>query len=188
MYALRGLYDVTPLLLAIALGVITAYLAVQFCRIFRVRDLRIQNIRLKREGHITWIGRWAVGLLAVWFAFNLHSFFVQYHRYRGRERLNQITATWPELLNQQPLRPFTQEDQANIDAALKSLRVTDQIGFADVLEVKLGLVYANLMKGDMESAEKYLREAYRCDSAAVREMLMEFLVSQDRQQEAAEIL
>ena len=56
----------------------------------------------------------------------------------------------------------------------------------DVVEVKLGLVFANLMKGDLDSAEKYLREAYHCNPSAVREMIMEFLVSQDRQKEAQE--
>lgn len=189
VYALRGLYDVPPLLLAIALGVITAYLAVQFCRIFRKRDLRIQNIQLKRKSRITKIGRWAVFFLCAWFAFNIHSFFVQFHRHRGREHLNRITATWDELLEGQALREgFTPEDRANINAALKSFGYTDRIGIIDVLEVKLGLVFTNMMSNDLDAAEKYLRQAYSCDSSAVREMLLEFLVSQDRQEEAEEFL
>ncbi len=189
VFAFRGLYDGPPLLLAIALGVMTGYLAIQFCRIFRVKDLRIQNIQIKRNRHITRIGRWSVFFLCAWFAFDIHSCLVQYHRYQGRKHLNRITATWPELLEGQSIqRRLTHEDRENVSAALRSFQLTDRIGIMDVLEVKLGLVYANLMNRDMDAAEKYLRQAYSCNPSAVREMLMEFLASQGRQQEAAELL
>ncbi len=188
VYAIRGLYDIPPLLLAIAIGVMTAYLAIQFWRIFRVRDLRIQNISLKRNGSISKTGRWAMVILCAWFAFTIHSCFVQYHRYRGREHLNRVAATWPELLSGQLLQPFTPVDHANIDSALTSFRYSDEIGIKDVLEVKLGLAYLNMMNGDLDAAEKYLRQAYGCNPQAAREMLMEFLVFQNRQKEAEAIL
>jgi polyferredoxin len=188
VYAIRGLYDGPAFLLAVALGVMTAYLAIQFCRVFRVRDLRIQNMRLKNAGRITKTGWWAVFLLSVWFAFNIHSCFVQFHKYRGREHLNRIAITWPELLAVERQNNFTGEDRANIDKAITSFQYSDQFGLLDVMEVKLGLVYTNLMKGDTETAEKYLRQAYRHNPSAVRQMLMEFLASQGRQEELKEFL
>jgi hypothetical protein len=44
------------------------------------------------------------------------------------------------------------------------------------------------MNCDMDAAEKYLWQAYSCNPTAVREMLMEFLASQGRQEEAAALL
>lgn len=187
VFALRGLYDITPLLLATALGVITAYLAIQFGRILRKRDLRLQTFQLKRNHRITKTGWWVVVLLGAWFALNIHSFLVQYHRYQGREHLNRISATWTDLLTGQAQSRLTEEDRSNIDQALAYYQITDQIGILDVKEVKLGLAVGNLMNGDLDAAEKYLRQAYDCDPPAVREMLMEFLVTEDRQAEAAEI-
>lgn len=188
VFAFRGLYDGPPLLLSMALGVITAYLALQFGRIFRVRDMRIQNIRLKATGRITNSGRWAIVVLCAWFAFNIHSFFVQYNRYQGRRHLNRITATWPDLLGGKPPSSFTPDDRAKIDAARRNFQTSDRLGLIGVLDVKLGLALTNMMSGDMQAAEKYLRQAYDCQPSAVREMLMEFLVSQGRQKEAEALL
>lgn len=195
VFALRGLYDITPLLLSVAAGVITAWLAIQFVRIFRRRDLRVQYLQLKRNRHLTWTGWCAVVLLGVWFALIVHSFFVQYHRYRGSDHLNRVYMSladpwadlWTELLIGQAQSRFTPADYANIDKALTSYRTTDKYGLVAVKEVKLGLAVGYLMKGDLAATEKYLRQGYECDPPAVREMIMEFLVTQDRQAEAAEI-
>ena len=187
VYAVRGLYDIAPLLLSVAVGVITAYLSIQFFRFFRKRDLRIQNIQLKRNGFITNAGGLTVVGLSAWFLFLIHSFLVQYNRYQGRELLNRVSATWPELLDGSARSRLTQEDHAIIDQALRSFRFTDRIGIKNVTEVKLGLTIGNMMKGDLAAAENYLRQAYDCDGLAVREMIREFLVTQDRQAEAAEI-
>ncbi len=187
VYAVRGLYDITPLLLSVGVGVITAYLTIQFFRIFRKRDQRLQNLQLKRNGRLTKTGRLTVVLLCAWFAFVVHSFFVQYHRYQGRKHLSHITETWSDLFNGSAQKRLTQEDRANIDKAIKSFRFTDRIGIVDVVEVKLGLAIGSLMNGDLESAEKYLRQAYDCNASAARELIREFLVTQDRQAEAAEI-
>lgn len=186
VYAVRGLYDFTPLLLSVAVGVMTAYLTIQFMRFFRRRDQRIQNIQLKRNGSITKTGWLTVVFLCAWFAFVIHSFLVQYHRYQGREYLSRVAATWPDLLtgSAQPL--LTQEDHANLDRALKNYQFTDRVGLVDIVEVKLAQAVCNLAKGDAKTSEKYLRQAYACNPLAVREMIVDFLASQDRAEEIAE--
>lgn len=44
------------------------------------------------------------------------------------------------------------------------------------------------MEGDMPTAETYLREAWQVRPAGVRDMLAEFLVSQNKLDEAAKVL
>ncbi len=186
VFSFRGLYDITPLLLSVAFGVITAYLTIQFFRVLRKRDQRLQNLQLKRDGRVTNTGRLAIVLLCAWFAFVVHSFFVQYHRYQGRAQLSHITETWSDLFDGSAQRRLTEVDQTLIDKAMKSYRFTDRIGIVDVVEVKLGLASGSLMNGDLAAAEKYLRQAYHCNSSKTRELIKGFLVAQNRQAEAAE--
>jgi polyferredoxin len=187
VFALRGLYDITPLLLSVAVGVITAYLAIQFFRAFRKRDQRIQNIQLKRNGRLTRTGCVVVVLLCTWFAFIGHSFFVQYHRYQGRVHLRRVIATWDDLLSGIAQPRLTPEDHANIDIAMKNYQTSDRFGILDVWEVKRQIAIANLLKSDLAGTEKYLRQAYECNPEAMGEMLWKFLVTQNRHAEAAEI-
>ena len=191
LIAFRGVYGPgrLPLLLSIALGVLTAYLAIQFFRIFSKRDFRIQNFRLKRDNKVTSVGRIAILAIGAWLLFGVHSSFVQYHRYVGRTHLNRIDAQWSELLAGQAFRDrLTDVDRANLNQAVRSYQCSDRFGLINVAEIKLGLIFANMMKGDMEASEKYLREAYACQAEPARKMLAEFLASQDRQEEAEKIL
>lgn len=187
VYALRGLYDIAPLLLSVAVGVMTAYLAIQCLRVFRKRYQRIQHVQMKRNGQVTRSGLAMIVFHGLWMAFLVHSCVVQYYRYQGRASLGQVSATWDELLSGTAQQRLTQSDLDHIDKALLSYQLTDQIGMLDVLEVKLGQAIGNLMLGNRETAEAFLRQAYLCDRVSVGDMLREFLVAQDRQTEAAEI-
>ena len=188
IYGLKGLYNFSPLLLIVALSIISAYLAIQLLRIFRKRDLRLQNFQLKRNHRMTKFGVLAIVLICGWFAFNIHSCYVQYHRHRGRDRLSKIQITWQELLYSDRPSQFTAEDHANVDSALLSFQLTDNAGFVDVMEVKRGLAFVNMMKNKMDIAEQYWREAYDCDPNAVRELISEFFASQGRTKEAQKFL
>ena len=185
VYALRGLYDTVPFLLAVALGVITAYLFIQFIRVFQRRDLRLQRFQLKRGGKITSIGYACLGLLIAWFIFNAHSFVVQHHRYRGRQHLSQINVALDELFMIGP-REFSDEEKGRIAAATNCFEISDRIGLADVYEVKFGLAITSMMQSKVDQADKYLREAYQFNPAMIRDLLVEFLGAQGRQEEARE--
>jgi len=186
VYGLRGLYDIPPLLLSVAVGVITAFLAIQLIRIFRRPDHRIQNIQIKRRRQLTKIGTWGVVALCLWFVFVIHSIFVQYHRYRGRDHLGRIVVTWTELLTRSAQPRFTAAERADIEKALYSYGAADWGGLVGVKEVKLGLGIGSLMQDDFEKAEIYLRQAYQLDPAGVRELWSEFLAIQGRWEEVAD--
>ena len=99
VYAFRGLYDGTALVVGSRTrrhhGVSGDSILSNFSR-SRFADSKFSAHRAMDESPK--LGGWAVFLFCVWFAFNIHSCFVQYHRYRGREHLNRIAVTWPELL------------------------------------------------------------------------------------------
>ncbi|MEM7453010.1 MAG: 4Fe-4S binding protein [Planctomycetota bacterium] len=188
LYSLRGLYDLMPLLLSTALAVITAYLVIQFARMLRKRDLRLQNFRLKKEHKFTKAGIALALITFVWLGFTIHSFLVQYNRYGGRAHLTQVPVTWQQLIDGTQMEGFTDDHRSHLEKAITNFERSDKLGFKDVLEVKLGLTVAHMMSGEVDTAESYLREAYEVNPDVVREMLMEFLASQDRHVEAEEFL
>jgi polyferredoxin len=187
VFAFRGLYDIVPLLLAVATGVITAWLAILFKRLFHKRDIRLQALQLKRNGRLTPTGSFFTALLVAWFGFTLHSAAVQFYRVQGRQNLANVSpaVSWSDLLDGRVQSQFTADNHARIDSALAAFEKSDSIGWKDVLEVKYGLATACLMKGDSVTAEKFLRQAYDVDPVYMRDIIMEFLVSQGRQEEAA---
>ena len=185
IYAMRGLYDTVPLLLAVALGVITAWLFIQFTRIFRKRDLRIQNLQVKRAGLITTSGYVCIAVLSVWFALSLHSFFVQHYRYRGKQHLSQVKFAVDELFLF-GRRDFSTKERSCIESALTCFQRSNSLGLADTYDVKIGLAATHMMQNNVENAEEYLRQAYKLNPTEIRELLIEFLGTQGRQEEAKE--
>lgn len=185
VFGLRGLYDLTPLLLSVAVGMITAYWCLQAIRVWRRADHRMQNIQLKRQRRLTRSGWLALLALLLWSIFLIHSVFVQYHRYRGRSYLSRSAVTWTELVTGLAQTRQTPESLADVDRALHSYRWTDQFGLFPVKEAKIGMAIGSLIKNDFPAAEIYLRQAYEMDPEGTREMLVEFLAAQNRWDEAA---
>lgn len=88
VYALRGLYELVPFLLALGAAAICAYLLVQGLRLSYVRDLRAAGMQLRRAGRPTIAGI-GFGLGAVLLAaFLLHSAGVQYQTREGLRQLS----------------------------------------------------------------------------------------------------
>ena len=187
VFAMRGLYDSVPFLLSVALGAISGYLVIQSWRFIRKRDLRIQNLRLKANSKTTRTGWLVIALGCIWFAFSVHSFLVQYYRYRGRHHLQQINLEWDDLFYTDVQADLTDEQKENIEGARSSFAITDGIGFVDVVEVKLGLASTNILQGNLEAGESYLRDAYRRNPPSTSAILRDFLATQNRMEEAIEI-
>lgn len=83
LFAFRGLYDLMPFLLTLALGVILGFCAVCVLRLVYRRDVRLSNIWLRRAGRLTWPGVTALALVPPLLALWAHSGFVRYHEFVG---------------------------------------------------------------------------------------------------------
>ncbi len=186
VYALRGLYDVVPFLLAVALAVITAFLIIQSARVLRRRDFRLQNLQIKKASNMTPIGYWVSAIVLLWLMFAVHSFYVQHNRYLGRQTLGQFDVAVDELFVFGP-QEYSQPQQQQIDLAISRLEASDRWGFATVYDVKFGLAVASMMKNDTVNAEQFLRQAYQLNPALVRDLLIEFLGARGKLDEAEQI-
>lgn len=190
LYALRGLYDGPPLLLAMAAGVITALLAVTVGRLFYRCDVRLQRFTLRAGGRLTTAGYVCAVMTVAWCAFLAHSFVVQYHRDNGLNALYRVQINWSELTpGHSWLSRLSAREDELLRTARASLQLSDDLGVVDVFDVKLGLSLIAVVQGEKIRGEQYLRDAVRLEpDSLAREMLMEHLVATDRADEAAKLL
>jgi tetratricopeptide (TPR) repeat protein/ferredoxin len=154
LYAFRGLYDAIPLLLALGLAPIAAYLLVQAGRLLYEPNVRIHTLALKFKGRMTASG-WAFGLfsllLSAWIA---HSAVLQYHVLEG-ERLLAIAG-------ERQAASTSGVDEATITASRDALahllwvRSFALVPLASV-ETQIGSLYAYL--NELDRAEPHLRKA-----------------------------
>ena len=187
----RGLYDGPPLLMSAGLGGITAYLALQLCHLWNKPGVRIQNLTLKSGGRVKLTGWVFAGLTAAWLVFTAHSGFVQWHRQLGSHHLNRTLASREEVLSGEfRLRTYPASHHEAAEKSFRHFRQADRWGLAGVPEVKLGLAWGHLLRGEPAQAEEAIRAAVALapQSAGQLQNLADFLVGQRRLQEAADVM
>jgi polyferredoxin/tetratricopeptide (TPR) repeat protein len=193
--AFRGLYDILPLLLAVGLGGLTAFLTLKLWRLLRDRDVRIQNVLLKSAGRMRRGGWVCASLTCLWLVITLHCAFAQWERARGRHYLEQARLSVADLLDEdgqaraKDRRP-SERLEAAADRAYASFRAADRWGLLGVVEVKLGLAAIEIRRRDEDAAEAHLREAIALqpDTPRLYLNLYIFLMQQNRLGPAARVL
>lgn len=191
--AFRGLYDVVPLLLAVALGALTAFLTMTLCRLVLRPDVRLQNLQLRSGGRVTRTAGVFAAATVLWLAVVVHGGFVQWHRACGRWALDQASLSVTDLLEgtrRTDGRRSLARHEAAAARAYASLLTADKWGLLGVVEVKLGLAALEIRRRDPRAAESRLREALALqpDTARLYLNLYVFLMQQNRFAEARDVL
>ncbi|MBI5762516.1 MAG: tetratricopeptide repeat protein [Planctomycetes bacterium] len=83
LFIYRGLYQLVPFLLALAIGGILAYSLVLLVRLMRRHDVHLNNVRLKAANHVTRSGWCFAGVSVALVALTGHSAVIRYHEFRG---------------------------------------------------------------------------------------------------------
>ena len=156
----RGLYDGPPLLMAVGLGGITAFLSVKLLHLFRRREVRIQNVELKSAGKVRRPGWAFAGVVIAWTVFAGHSALAQWDRAWGRYELDRTEVSREEGLSGGfRARPLSDRHVRAADEAYRHYSRADRLGLAPVVEVKLGLAWSHVLRGELDEAARYAREA-----------------------------
>jgi len=151
----RDLYNGPPLLMSLGLGGITAFLSLKLWQLFRQPGVRVQNLELKSMGGMRRPG-WAFATLTVlWLMFTSHSAFAQWHRAWGRHYLNQTEVSRADGLSGAfNTKRYTDRHEHAAAEAFRHFTLADRWGLAGVVEVKLGLAWCHLLRGDVGQAER----------------------------------
>jgi polyferredoxin/Tfp pilus assembly protein PilF len=158
--AFRGLYDGPPLLMSVGLGGITAFLVLKLASLAARRDVRLQSLRLRTAEGITPAGKVFAAVVVLWSLFTAHSGFVQWHRFMGRAALNRTEANRADVLAGTSVgRAYSRAHDRAVESMMRHFGLADRFGFADTVEVKLGLAWGHLLRQDAAGAEARIREA-----------------------------
>ena len=158
--AFRGLYDGPPLLLAVGLGAITAFLFLRVAALASRREVRVQNLELKRAGRITRTGAVFAAVALFWIVFAAHSGFVQWHRFRGQQALERTEAARADVLDGTFLgRSYSSAHDRAVERLMRHFGLADRFGLATTVDVKLGLAWGHLLLRDAAAAEARIDEA-----------------------------
>jgi Flp pilus assembly protein TadD len=120
----RGLYDTIPILLAMGMAIILAWLMIIFIRLFRREFVKINNLPLKKSNRITEAGKWYVAGILFLLALTAHSAFIHYQVYAGEKQYEQLLALEKHSV------PGTPEAKIVLDEALYHLNIADKWGLS----------------------------------------------------------
>ncbi|MDO8630612.1 MAG: tetratricopeptide repeat protein [Phycisphaerales bacterium] len=158
LLAFRGLYGQIPLLLAMGMAAITAFLAMKFLRLLRSPNVKIQNVQLKRGRQITRKG-WTFAAVAVAvFAFAAHSSAVQYQHWRGRMLFASADIGDEVWLPGNAWREKASPQQRDtVESAITHIERAEAWGFLSTPAALQDLVWLQLARGDLAAAERIVR-------------------------------
>jgi tetratricopeptide (TPR) repeat protein/ferredoxin len=150
LYALRGLYDAVPLLLAVGLASVSAFLSVAAARALYAQHARWQRMQLRKDGGVTATGFGALAACFVWFVFLGHSAVWSYNFHEGNRLYDQALAA-----------ADTDPDVASADAsvALNHFKWCADNGFFQVSTVEAALGTSYAFTGRLADGEKHLLKA-----------------------------
>jgi len=162
LFVFRGLYHAVPFLMTLGLGGVLAYVTILATRLSLRPSVRFNNLRLKACGRLTRSGRtFALGVLVL-ALFVAHSAFVRYHEHYG------------DLAYEEVIRSSYDEPSGGstlqLASAIGHLETSHRWGLLrpDPLDEQLATL--QLLAGEAEQAEKYLRRIRRHDPAAAHEL------------------
>ena len=156
----RDLYGGPPLLMSIGLGGITAFVSFRLWQLATRPGVKIQNLELKAADKLTRTGRVFAALTILWLLFTSHSAFAQWHREWGRHYLDETEVSRAEGLSGAFRgKPLSQTHEHAAAEAFRHFSLADRWGLLGVVDVKLGLAWCHLLRGEFDAAERNAQEA-----------------------------
>jgi len=185
----RGLYNQVPLLLAMGMAAITAFLLMKAWRLVVSTNVRFQNLKLKTGNRITTPGALYALSSLVLIAFFAHSGFIQYTFAKAHARSQAIQlpdAIWSPRDNWWESAP----DQAKqeVTDTITALETVNRLGLTKTPAAMSDLVRLYLASGNVEAAESTVRELIKIglNESDCRRGLAGVLRKQERFDEAEE--
>ncbi len=120
-FALRGLYDIFPFMLSMALAAIVAFITLKGLRLAYAEYVRLNNFQLKIENRITRPGGFFALFAVVLVGLTVHSAWIRYHEFTGWRAVR--------MLEHPEANPADFDAVATVDTAITHLSTANQWGF-----------------------------------------------------------
>jgi tetratricopeptide (TPR) repeat protein len=138
----------------------TAFGALKLWHILRRPNVGIQNLVLKSGGRVRGSGWVFTAFAILWLSFTAHSAFVQWHRARGLQYLSMTESSRVDLTSGEFLRKqYSPRHYHAAREALRHLSLAEGWGIVDLVDINLGLSWADVLQSDLDAAEAHARRA-----------------------------
>jgi ferredoxin len=178
-FALHGLYDFFPLLIALTASVIVSYTAILAVRVLQRRFVALRGIALRRAGAMSPAGIAYVAGIATLLLLVTHSLFIQYHQRRAIAALTNLQ--FPRLQ-----RSYSAGDEDLARAAASHLAFCSRYGIVDTFDWNMKQAWVYRVLAESGQVERHLRHAIEIDpgQATAHFNLGKELARQGRHEEA----
>jgi polyferredoxin/tetratricopeptide (TPR) repeat protein len=160
LFCVWDVYQLVPMLMAIGIAVVTAYLAVRTVRLLTSGDLAFYRHALKSGGKIRKAGWAFLGFSLLWFGLSAHSGFVRYYEAAGARGYEKVRI--PDelaLATADPREWLSDADRAAIESGKTGFYAARSIGlFSNVYAISK-LAWLEYLSGNTDRALALLAEA-----------------------------
>lgn len=161
-FVLRGLYGIVPLLMAVTMAVLAAFILWRAARLFSERDARFVGVQLKRGGGWHFGGAAFVAVSGGILAVLIHSSAVRGAQWWGSVLDGRIQTTREQAFGVDPAGVRPEDRQAAREALRWYTRASGMrsggFGLLDTPELELREAWLWLVAGEPVSAEQQLRK------------------------------
>lgn len=167
--ALRGVYLLVPLLMALGSAAVTTFITLKAWRLLRTSDLNFYRFNLKSAGRIQKAG-WVFLIFAVlWIGLNVHSGWIRYHEFAGERAFQKLQVPDELALAQTNPDPWlSPSERESAGEGRNHLQNAARFGLFLNSEGLAKLAWFEYLSGNAERSVDLLREASDRQKAQAR--------------------
>jgi tetratricopeptide (TPR) repeat protein/ferredoxin len=160
LWAVWDVYQLVPMLMAIGIAIVTAFLVLKAVRLLRTKEMSFYRYNLKSSGRLRPAGWAFLSFAIMWTGLNAHSGFVRYHESAGARAFESIQIPDELALAQvDPAMWLNAAEQRNISAGREHFHAASDIGLFTNGPALPKLAWLEYLSGNTDNALKLLGEA-----------------------------
>ena len=174
-FAVWDVYQLVPMLMALGVACVTAFLALRTLRLIKAADLSFYRWNLKSGGIVKRAG-WIFAAFAVaWIGLNAHSGWVRYHERGGAIAFQNLQVPDELALAQaDPAEWLSQTDRANIASGQKHFHDAVDLGLFTNKEALSKYAWIEFLGGNTEHAISLLEKAAKYQEGEAKALSLHY--------------
>ncbi len=168
-FAVWNVYQIVPMLMAIGIAIVTAYLAFRVWRLIVAKDSAFYSHVLKSSGRVRPAGAVFLVLALGWLGLVAHSGFIRYHEREGAIAFESLQIPDELALAQRdPSQWFGPTDKARIDAGRSHFGTSRRFGIFTNVEATPKIAWLEYLGGNIDGSLDLLARSAQLQTGQAR--------------------
>lgn len=176
IWCFRGMFNLIPLLMAMALAAIGAFFAFKLVSLVREPSVRLAHHQIKVKGRLTWLGRGFIAAALLYLAAGAWSGTVRFFQWRAENiSIPRVASTIDDAIrNPDGVPPWDKEEAVRAIADLTRAGPWSEggIGWATTPRTLSQLARLSIVAGKFDDADRYLTRTLEQSGQATDELPM----------------